>query len=165
MILQVPRGHSPEFSCVEVKRGGTCSPLHILIVGPVRNFRSQSLEHQQKAGMRVYCRSNHASSCRPTRRWSPAIQLALGIRHLAPVSPPRPLTRRGGYWYHTHRSGDRTTFGSPQGPTACGWRVPYKAVSVGAVTFLSPHQRAAEAEPVNVVHVSSLKGKSGRFQK
>ena len=37
-----------------------------------------------------------------------------------------PLTRRGGFCYHTHRSGDRTTFESPRGPTDCGWRVPYK---------------------------------------
>ena len=29
-------------------------------------------------------------------------------------------------------------------------------VSVGAATFLSPHQRAAEAGQVNVVHVSSF---------
>ena len=37
--------------------------------------------------------------------------------------------------------------------------VPYKVVSVGAATFLSPHQRAAEAGQVNVVHVSSFNRK------
>ena len=36
--------------------------------------------------------------------------------------------------------------------------VPYKVVSAGAATFLSPHQRAAEAGQVNVVHVSSFSG-------